>query len=153
MSKPARGASGIGGEYWQAHVGFLAVPAERYCGLRAAHQSLRRVHDDIKAIGADAALAQEDRSAFLGATPYAFRHPFGKLAVKEGVGLFVVQEILGQRPDNGSVRARPRAQSDRSAPDSVWDPSRIDERWTAVVAATVSAAHVGWPCAGRATRG
>jgi len=57
--------------------------------------ALRRVHDDLKAIGTDAELAQEDMFALLEATPHAFRHTFGMLAVEGGVDLFVVQEILG----------------------------------------------------------
>lgn len=57
--------------------------------------ALRRVHDDLKAIGTDAELAQEDMFALLQATPHAFRHTFGMLAVEGGVDLFVVQEILG----------------------------------------------------------
>ena len=73
--------------------------------------ALRRVHDDLKAIGSDADLAQEDMFALLEATPHAFRHTFGMLAVEGGVDLFVVQEILGHASAETTavyVRARER---------------------------------------------
>lgn len=73
--------------------------------------ALRRVYDDLTAIGADAELAQEDMFALLEASPHAFRHTFGMLAVEGGVDLFVVQEILGHASAETTavyVRARER---------------------------------------------
>lgn len=89
-----------------AHLGYTA--GALYDVVTGA---LRRVHDDLKAIGAGVELMQEDLVALLEATPHAFRHTFGMLAVEGGVDLFVVQEILGHASAETTavyIRARER---------------------------------------------
>lgn len=71
--------------------------------------ALRRVHDDLQVVGAEAELSQEDLFALIEATPHAFRHTFGMLAVEGGVELYVVQEILGHSSaDTTAVYVRAR---------------------------------------------
>lgn len=70
--------------------------------------ALRRVHDDLDAVGAPE-LAVEDLAQLLEASPHAFRHTFGMLAVEGGVDLYVVQEILGHASaDTTAVYVRAR---------------------------------------------
>lgn len=71
--------------------------------------ALRRVHHDLQAVGAEAELSPEDMFALIEATPHAFRHTFGMLAVEGGVELYVVQEILGHASaDTTAVYVRAR---------------------------------------------
>lgn len=71
--------------------------------------ALRRVQDDLQAVGAEAELSPEDMFALIVATPHAFRHTFGMLAVEGGVELYVVQEILGHASaDTTAVYVRAR---------------------------------------------
>ena len=58
--------------------------------------ALRRAHQDLCSYDASGpVLGAEDLARILEATPHAFRHTFGTLAVEGDVPLFVVQEILG----------------------------------------------------------
>ena len=71
--------------------------------------ALRRVHDDLQVVGAEAELSPEDMFALIEATPHAFRHTFGMLAIEGGVELYVVQEILGHASaDTTAVYVRAR---------------------------------------------
>lgn len=70
--------------------------------------ALRRVHGDLDAVGGTD-LAVEDLAQLLEASPHAFRHTFGMLAVEGGVDLYVVQEILGHASaDTTAVYVRAR---------------------------------------------
>lgn len=70
--------------------------------------ALRRVHGDLDAVGGTD-LSLEDLTQLLEASPHAFRHTFGMLAVEGGVDLYVVQEILGHASaDTTAVYVRAR---------------------------------------------
>ena len=67
------------------------------------------MHDGLQALGAEAELSPEDMFSLIEATPHAFRHTFGMLAVEGGVELYVVQEILGHASaDTTAVYVRAR---------------------------------------------
>ena len=76
--------------------------------------ALRRVHDGLQALGAEAELSPEDMFSLIEATPHAFRHTFGMLAVEGGVELYVVQEILGHA-SAGTTAVYVRAREKRLA--------------------------------------
>lgn len=73
--------------------------------------AVRRVHRDLDAIDGGGRLDPEDMARLLEASPHAFRHTFGMVAVEGNVDLYVVQEILGHASVDTTavyVRARER---------------------------------------------
>ena len=91
--------------------------------------ALRRVHDDLQALGAEAELSPEDMFALFEATPHAFRHTFGMLAIEGGVELYVVQEILGHASAGTTavyVRAREKRLAEAASMLYRADPARVE---------------------------
>lgn len=71
--------------------------------------AMRRVHRDLDHIGEVVDLPPDELVGLLEASPHAFRHTFGMLAVEGGVDLYVVQEILGHASaDTTAVYVRAR---------------------------------------------